>query len=329
MRTHVTQPLTYTAAIQAENAVASSSLDTLYTTAFDAFLGEDLPQRDVSIIIPCRTSAVIRAYQLSHVLTASAQGVGRVTIVTPELDQADLATVVGDASPGVGANRNDRLNYTFPGAQTFVSEAVGYALKLSDGTDTTDGLLDTPSNGWLASVLSVLAPERNPGEVSDTTKSVLGSVLALSKIHQGTLTMDNYKTFKARGICALRIDKDDGALFQSGITTSLTAGLKNQNRRRMADYIQDNSAQILSKFCKQPLTTSLKDSALGELDVFLSNLLTNQRIDGYLLDDKEGNTSDTEAAGIFVINEKIKTVSSADVIVINSQIGEAVSVTAQ
>ena len=88
----------------------------------------------------------------------------------------------------------------------------------------------------------------------------------------------------------------------------------------MADFIQDSLAQRLVQFSKLPLTDSLKDSAVGETNAFLVDLLSPnnppaQRINGFLIDDVSGNTPDLEAKGIFVIVVKVRTLATADFIV--------------
>jgi hypothetical protein len=146
------------------------------------------------------------------------------------------------------------------------------------------------------------------------------------------LGINEYISMRQNGIVGLRNDPDVGFIWQSGITTSLTSGEKNMNRRRMADFLEDSMAKALSKFSKLPLTKDLEDSMLGECDSFLTGLLSvnnppAQRIAGYGLDDKSGNTPDTEAKGIWVIIAKVRTLATADDILLQVQAGEGVDVT--
>jgi hypothetical protein len=53
-----------------------------------------------------------------------------------------------------------------------------------------------------------------------------------------------------------------------------------------------------------------------------------QRILGYLLDDESGNTPDLEAKGIWVLIGKVRTLATADFIVLQIEAGEGVKVTA-
>lgn len=331
MRTDPTTGLTYTAGVQAVNAVSAAAIDALYDTAIDSLLSDDLPAREVNILVVSRRSTTIRAKQKSHVLTASGQGVGRITMMSPELDTVAVGTVIGDAAPGVGSNRAERVIYCWPGAQTFVPEAVGYLMGTADGQETADGVLDTSLDCWMASVCSNLPPERNPGQASAPIPEIMAPVLGFQRGVSG-LGINEYKQFRSKGVAALRIDRTAGPIFQSGITSSLVSGEKNINRRRMADFLQDSLSQRYVQFAKQPLTDALKDAIVGETDAFLNDLLSPnnppaQRISGYLIDDVSGNTPDLEAKGIFVVITKVRTLATADFIVLQSEVGENVVVT--
>jgi hypothetical protein len=315
------------------NAPNHASLDALYTTAIDALMADAPPSRDVNILLLARSSPAIVAYQKTHVLAASAVGIGRVSPVSPLLTTLSINTVVGsDASaPGVAVSRDERVIYSWPGAVTFIPEAVGFTLGTADGLTTTDGNLDTFGSGWLGAVMSNLAPERNPGQAADPVPRVLSPILAIQR-GVAALGLNEYSALKAAGICGLRIDRNDGPVFQSGITTSLTAGRLNINRRRMADFIEDSLASALTSFNKLPLTQALKDQSLGEVVGFLETLLSSvnppaQRIAAYKVDNKSGNTPDSLAKGIYVIIAKVQTLSTADVIVLQASVGESVSVT--
>lgn len=332
-RTHASGSLTYTAAVQAPNAASASGLQGLYGSAFDALLTDNQPARDVNIVLAARTDATIRAKVKQHVINASSQGLGRVACISPEINTVSIDTVLGDASPGVGAQRDERIFYAWPGAKTLVPEAVGYSLKGADAVATTDGLLDIPLCFWLASLLSNLAPERNPGQSTDPVPGVMASILAMQRgapaMNQGV-----YINLRAKGIAGLRFDKTAGYIFQSGVTTSLTSGQKNISRRRMADFCEDSIAERFNQFAKQPLTNALKDSILGEAVAFCEDLLSPnnpaaQRIDGYLVDDKSGNTPEMTARGIHVVIVKIRMTPTADFIVLQAEVGESVNVTAQ
>lgn len=325
--------LTYAPDVQAPNAAASASLDALYQSAFDATISLSQPSSAINITLPARTSQTIRSYQKTNALNASAQQVGRMTLVSPPLDQVTLSTVAGSTSPGVGATRDERVVYNWPGVQISIPEAVNFRLKTADGLSTTDGVLDVTSNTFMASILSSLPPERNPGQTSAPVPSCMSPVQALQH-GAPTLGMNEYIRLKAAGISAPRIDEGAGPIFQSGITSSLTSGQTNISRRRMADYIQDSLARALIHFSKEPLTQVNKDSAFGEAEAFMAGLLSVEddkaaRIKNYVVDDKSGNTPQLEAKGIWVIIVRAQLIPSGDFIVVQTEIGENVFIQKQ
>lgn len=333
-RTGPTTGVAFTAAIQAPNAANSAGIDALYATSFDALLYDSSPASDVSHVFPARTSDTIRLKVKSHVQTASAQGVGRTGSISPGAQQAIstvISTVTGDVSPGVGAYRDERVFYHWPPVKTFIPEAVGISIKRADGSIGTDGIIDTLGSAWMSSVLGNLAPERNPGEFSATTSRVLSPVIGYAT-NVPPLDINTWEALRRVGISGIRMDRTVGPIFQSGVTTSLLAGQKNINRRKMADYIEDSIGAALKPFAKLPMSNQLQDAVIGEVDDFLTQLLSPdnpsaQRINGYLLDSKSGNTPQSTAAGIFVLVIKVRTTPTADFIVLQFEVGEGVVVT--
>lgn len=331
LRSHHSAGFVYDANVQGVNAANHASIDALYVTAVDSLLADQAPARDVKILCTSRSSTNIVSKLKSHVLTASTFGVGRTAVVSPPLTTVSQATVVGDPAPGVGANRDERVDYAWPGLQTFVPEAVGLTLGTADGSTTQDGLIDTPADLWLAALMSNLAPERNPGEATPVTKEVMSTVAGFQR-SAPTLGVQEYINLRANGVAAPRNDRKAGFIFQSGVTTSLVNGQKNINRRRFADFIQDSVADALNPFAKQPLTQNLKDTMVTEVDEFCLGMLSPdnppaQRIDSYQIDDKSGNTAQLSENGIFVIIGRVRMTPTADFIVFQSEVGNGVVIT--
>jgi len=324
--------LAFTVAVQGINRVANASIDALYTTAIDALVSEDSPARDVNIVWAARKSSTIAAKLRSHVLESSAVGVGRVAIISPPLSTVTVDAAIATAAPGVGATRDERVVYTWPGARVFIQEAVNFRLRTADGNTTIDGILDQTFDGWMSSLLSNLPPERNPGQASAPVPQVFSPILGYQRgIDVTQLSMGAYINLRANGVAALRVDRTVGPVIQSGITSSLTSGQRNINRRRMADFIQDSCANRLVEFVKLPQTQQLKDAAVGEIDAFLDSLLSPnnpaaQRIAAYQIDDRSGNTPELEAQGIFVIIIRVRTLATSDFIVLQAEIGERVQI---
>lgn len=326
----------YTHLVQAPNAANDATIDVLYQAALNALLNDSAPASEVSHVWAARKSSTIRSSLLLHAVNESARGTGRTCSISPPLNlpaSTSLTTVTGTADPGVGANRNERVFYDWPATRTLIPEAVGTLIATADGGQTSDGIIDVTSDGWMSSLMGNLAPERNPGEVTDTTQTVLKPILGNSR---GTPNLDinAWELLRLRGIAGIRIDANTGPEIQSGVTTSLTNGQKNINRRKMADYIEDSLAIILKPFAKLPMSDEVVDSAVGQCNDFLDLLLSPdnaafQRISGFQIDPISGNTPDLTARGIFVIIVRVRTLATADFIVVQAEIGEGVVVTGQ
>jgi len=342
----ITDPVTgllFAFAVQAPNAPNSAALDVLYGLAIDSFLGDDEPVHSVTTLWSARKANAgvsgIASKLKQHALDASARGRGRVVCISPNLDMLTESIAIGNAVPGVGANRDESVFYEWPGIITSVPEAVPFALKLADGFTTSDsdpnhlsGILDTGSDGWMASILSNLAAEKNPGQSSPPIPQVMAAALGIQHGVTG-LGLPDYTLFRQFGVCAPKFDPAAGVLgFQSGITSSLIAGQKNINRRRLANEIEDSLALAVLQFAKQLLTENLKDAIVSETVAYLTDLQqpNNQaasRISGYLVDRNSGNTADQLDAGIYVVIVKVRSYATADFITFQVSVGESVNVT--
>jgi hypothetical protein len=326
-----TSGLAFTASVQAPNAVGAATIDALYQTAIDSLLADASPARDVSVIVAARTSSTIRAYLKQHVLSASANGIGRMAVLGPAINVVSETTVLGDSDPGVGANRDERVIYCWPGVRTSIPEAVGFNIKTADGTYTSDGILDVRADAFMASILSNLASEKNPGQATDPVPLCLSPILAFQRGNLPSFTMTDYILFKQGGIAAIRFDRTAGKVFQSGITSAITSGKRNINRRRMADEIEDSLAQAYNPLSKQVLTNQLKDTIDGQTVAYLEGLrsATNpaaQRIANYSVDSKSGNTFELTAAGIHVVIVRVQMLATADTIVLQAEVGPTVNI---
>lgn len=322
-----TTAVAYTAAVQRPNAPNNAAIDVLYLAAINAFLADDVPESTVSHIWAARKSQNIRIALNQFVASRSGVGVGVTASISPEMGQPTstaLATVTGNANPGVGAIRAERLFYDWPHLITFIPEAVGTPITGADGSIVLDGTIDITADGWMASILSNLAPERNPGESTQTTQAVLAPLIGYGR-NVPQLDINAWILMRQVGIAGVRFDRNTGPEFQSGITTSLTAGQKNINRRKFADYAEDNFGVALKPFCKLPLSNEVIDAAAMQCvdlcDLWLSpDNSSLQRIQGYDVDKVSGNTPTLLGDGIFVIVVTIQTLATADFIVVQCQV---------
>lgn len=324
--------LAFTAAVQGVNAAANASIDAAYSTAIDTLLADKDPQRDVNIVTASRKSSTINTKLKSHVLEANTRGIGRVAVTSPPLSLVALsgAGAGADAYPGVGAARDESVFYSWPGCIHYVPEAVNFRLRTADGLTTVDGILDEPFDGWLASLLSNLAPERNPGQTTAPVPQIFAPVQGLQR-GAPDLGMPEYTFMRQKGISGLKMDRTSGPIIQSGITTSLISGQKNINRRRFAFFVQDSMAARLVQWGKLPYSNAMRDGALGELVAFCEELLSPDnppasRISAYSVDDKSGNQPSLTAKGIVVYIVKIQMTPTADFIVLQTEVGEGVRI---
>jgi hypothetical protein len=160
--------------------------------------------------------------------------------------------------------------YNYPGVQTFFHDR---APDLAGGARTRTAC-STWGDGFLMTVCSQLPPEENPGQLTTFMDAVLGIERGNPDVQE--LTIDDYKLFKAAGICAPRMD-DGSAIFQSGITSVaplVHPNLKNIARRRMADFIQDSMAIRLKAFGKKMNQQARRAAVLGEIRAFSPQLLS-------------------------------------------------------
>lgn len=310
-------------------ALTEAAIDAAYSDAFDATLDINTVAKEVNIAWSARQSNACRRKVRDNAKTASANGCfGRFGCIRPPLGTTK-AIAKGAAEPGVGPYRDQRVAYNYPGVRTTLPVMAKVGLAGGAGF-SVDGVLDVGSDGFLASVLSQLAPEENPGQDA----GLLDNVIAIeSSANAQGLTIGDYTAFKAAGICAPRLDAGT-ASFQSGVTSVdplAFPSLKNIARRRMADFIQDTLANRLKGFGKKLNTVRRRTAILGEIRVFLKGLRGDdnsgaQRIDDFATDAKSGNTPTTLGQGIYRIKILVRTLSSLDSIVLQTTIGEQVDV---
>lgn len=317
--------IVYTAAVQAPNAASSSGLEALYVSALASLLQDDTPENEVNIVWSARYSAVIDQSITAHIEQVKTVGMGRIGIVSPSINTLSLTTILGNAAQGAGYSRSREGQFSWPGFQTFVPEAVGFNIKGADGNTYTNGILDTPASGWLVAVESQLPPERNPGQASDPVKTVMANTLGMQRGISG-LGINEYKQLKAKGVIAGRNDKKSGRIFQSGVTRSIVSGETLINVRRFSFFVQDSLTDVLSVFTKELLTERIKDQILGVHVDFFEDLLSsnnpsNARIAAYVLDPVSGNSPELEDNGIFVVKHSVEMLSTADNIVLQSEVG--------
>ena len=320
-------------------ALTDNQIDAMYTNAMNATLDPNSVAGQANIMYSARQSNTVRQTVRTTVLAASAQGMfGRVGCIRPPLGTLKTVALSTVAAPGVGATRDQRVIYCYPGFNTTVPLIQTRGVAGNNGTQTAftaTGAVDVGSDGFMASILSQLPPEENPGQET-TFLSAVNSLetAALANGTIGTFLMQDYINFKAAGIAAPRIDNTSGAIFQSGVTSvdpNVFPSLAHINRRRMADYIQDSIAIRAKAYGKRLSTVARRAALAAEMRQFMISLLSPQnpafqRINGFTVDPKSANTPQTLAQGLYRIIIAVQTIPSLDSIVLQTTVGEQVQV---
>ena len=314
-------------------ALSEAAIDAAYVLAIDSTKSNSSVARQANLIYAARQSNVVRRQLRANARDASAAGCfGRMAFVRTPLNTTKATAMSGTAFAGVGATRDQRVVYCYPQARTFVPKIAQRGLSGGAGF-SADGNLDTGWDGFMASICSQLPPEENPGQETAFTAEIIG--LESGSNVQG-FEMSDYTQFRARGICALRMD-DGTAVAQSGVTSvdpGVYPNLRNIARRRMADFIQDSIARRSKSYGKK-LSTFIRRVALAtEIRNFLASLLSiadpaRQRIAGYSVNTKDGNTQESLGLGLYRLIIKVRTLASLDSIVLETTIGETVTIDEQ
>jgi hypothetical protein len=310
-------------------ALSETAIDAAYVKAFDATLNSNSVARRANMVFSARQSSAIRTAGRSNAIRSAREGLaGRMFYMRPPLGTTRAIAKSTVAQPGVGAYRDRRIVYAFPGVSTYVPQIAQLGLAGGEGF-TADGFIDVGFDSWEVSIASQLAPEQNPGQ--ETGFASLAVAIERNNPDVQDLQIADYIQFKAAGIAAPKIS-EGVCVIASGVTSVNPAthpGLKNIARQRMADFIQDSVSQRLKAYSKRANTRDNRASVMAEIEGFLSLLLSknnpkSQRIDSYFTDGKTPNTPDSLARGLYWIVSKVRTLSSMDVIVFDSEIGENV-----
>ena len=312
-------------------ALTESAIDAQYVNALAATLDLNTIAQQVNITYSARQSNTVRRALKANALSASANGCfGRITCLRTPLGTTKQLAQSTVQEPGVGAYSDQRVIYCYPQARTFVPIIAQRGTSGGLGF-TFDGNIDVGADGFLASIMSQLPPEENPGQETTFTDGVVG--IESSPNAQGFMIND-YIAFKAIGICAMRMDGGT-AIFQSGCTSvnpAVYPSLVRISRRRMADFIQDSISDLASGFSKKLNSRAQRKALISEVRGFLEQLLNINnpdfaRIGGFTF--KDQNTPTTLALGIDRMLLNVMTLTSMDSIVFQTTVGESVVVEEQ
>ena len=312
-----------------QGALTESAIDAAYSTAFDSTLDPNAVSAVGNMIWSARQSNEVRQLLRSNALKSSANGLyGRVACVRTPMNTPKALALSTVVEPGVGATRDQRVIYNYPNVSTFVPLIAQRGVAGGQGF-TASGNVDVGSDGFLITIMSQLPPEENPGQTTSYTTNALG--LESGPNAQG-FQIGDYILFKKAGICAPLMD--GGVLtYESGVTSVdplVNPSLKNINRRRMADFIEDSIAPRAKAYGKKLARRAMRKSLLSEIRQFMvgllsANNLAAQRINGFTVNDNAATLTAIQN-GLYRITVKAQTIASLDSIVIAVTAGEQVQV---
>lgn len=301
-------------------ALSETDLDVRYEAAFDTTLDITRPTRNCTVSLCARRSDALTRKGRSNANDASDEGNrGRVFHARERLGVLPAVAIANVAS-----FRSDRVNFCYPGWDVRIPEIASVGTAGGAGF-TEDGVITIGSDGPLAYINSVIPPEENPGQ---DTGLLVDFIIGMEPIEQ-EFNRELYTAFKRAGICAPRVDQLGVPVYQSEVTTDLTAGRTTQKRRKMADFIQDSLAVLLLPYSKKLMTDGREGAIDAVFDSFLGGLLSQddqdrQRIKAYSVANTTRNNPTLSARGISTRKVRVTQLASMDTFVLDTEIGEGV-----
>ena len=315
----VTNPANLTA-----GPLSEAAIDALYQTAFDRTKNILSDARIVTESLCARSSTNTKRMGRQNAIDASDEGCyGRTFYVHGQIGWTQVQAIA-DRPLYAG----ERVDYSWPNWRMYVPEIA--AVGVAGGTGfTADGIVNIGSDGPLASLHCALNPEENIGQANPYLGFLTGFDTTITATVQSTLTKVAYIALKAAGICAPRIDQNGALCYQSEVTSDLTPGRTTQKRRKMADMIQDTLGVFGLDYSKKMATDARRAGMLAAIQGFLQGLLSpqdpnSQRIKAFSVLDVTDADPDRASLGIVQFQVKVQLLSSMDVIVFDTEIGEGV-----
>lgn len=336
--THITQPLTYTAAVQAPGAASSTSIDVLYQAALDGLLGDRFPASTIGGVCCARKSQNIALYTRQHCQESFAGGHPRIGFIAPAVNVNTPGQVTAASYPGVEPLRDapGEINYYWPPIKVLpITAAVGTSIATADGQTTVNGDLDMPMDEYAMALFTMLPPEESPGKASAPVPQCFATIVDYAR-GIAAPSLGTYELLKSRGVCAVKIDTPP-AQIQSAVNTVLPTQAIDpntaQNRRAFANFLIVSLSEIAKPSSKELATASQVDHLTGAIDRFLTGLgpegsgFTPQRIKDFQV--TRISTSDEEDLGVYKFKVDVKMLSTMDYIVLSVTASPTVTIVKQ
>lgn len=289
----------YTSVAGANGTIAATD----YTASGRAF-DQIKERKGVAVVSYAEDDATIVAALNTAITTAAAAVSDRMFAIWNGSHSAAVSAVATDAA----SFRSDRIIYCHNSPYTLDPET---ALQIQ-----------TLPTSWMCSILSQTDVDIHPGE--EATKRFTAGI---TKLTAEDLTREDYITLKEAGVASL--ERDDGFLFVSGVTTSLTSGKTQITRRRMADFLQLSAADRLKFFVKKKNTPTNRNIIVGELTAFSQSLQDQERVvELYEIDNTTVNTDASRAQGIEKVLWRVRIIGHMLHLVLETEIGTGVTIEA-
>lgn len=311
--------------------LTAAQLDARYLVALEKSLAETDLTAAINFIASARTSVAIRQALKLNAVTATEAGLAcRKAFTRPR-----IGVTRDTAYTDVAANRDERVQFAFPGVSTVITEIsiVGTAGGVGF---SADGRIDVGSDSFAAVSAAILPPEQQISQFLAETDAGALDFLSLEAAYDpkrgGTeLKKGDYQAFIARGILAPKVDRTTGPGYVKDVTSVdpiADAELTSGSRRRMADFIIDSSAEIGMPFVgklNSPLNRrTLTERLNGFLELLQSpNSTDAARIVGYSVVDV--TTEELRAQGFQEFVVSVQTFAFMNWIIIRATVGPTVS----
>jgi len=307
-------------------ALTEAQMDNAYAVAMERTLDESGPAREANYLLSARRSDAVVRDGRANVIKATECGLFARKFVTGD----PLGTTTDQIIANVAQYRHDRVFYVGKGLKVRIPQIAERGEAGGLGF-TADGVITVRPDGPLTTLCALLAPEENPGQQT----GLIDDFFAVDPFGE-VLTIDSYKAYKRNGVAVPRADRISGMVFQSGVTSSLQSGRTTMARRKMADFIQDTGAELFAPYSKKLNKQARRDKIRGIWESFLASLQSENnaelsRIEGFVVDDSvnAGNTPANLAQGIYWVQTKVRTLSSMDHIVLQTEIGPNAVITTE
>lgn len=197
--------------------------------------------------------------------------------------------------------------------------------------DDDRGEILVNGNSFIASALVSIDPE-----VSVAGKLGSQALYGITDLEFTDTTKGQLDQLKAKGILSFFMSTARGGAVTIGDpNTSLESGKGKIFRRRMTDYITVSISNLLELYIGETLDVNLTTGTLGPTTTaeisaiagFLDNLVSDGRIQDYMVDGLSGNLQANLDDGEWIILLQVKLNPHQEVIILKAEIGETVTIT--